>query len=56
MSFLLVSKILHILLATKVIKIRPLCIFFAKLGAYKIDFNETECMCFMIKQEKFFIK
>ena len=37
-------------------KIRPLCIFFPKLNACRIDFGETECMCFMIKKEKDFDK
>ena len=37
-------------------KIRPLCIFFPKVSAYKIDFDETEFMFFMIKEEKFFDK
>ena len=35
-------------------KIRPLCLFFSKVSAYKIDFDETECMYFMIKEEKGF--
>ena len=30
-------------------QIRPLCIFIPKLSAYRIDFDETECMYFMIK-------
>ena len=27
-------------------KIRLLCIFFPEMNAYRIDFDETECMCF----------
>ena len=37
-------------------KIRPLFIFFPKVSAYKIDFDETEFMYFMIKEEKVFDK
>ena len=36
--------------------VRPLCIFFPKMGAYRIDFDEIECLCFMIKEEKNFVK
>ena len=35
---------------------RPICIFFPKVSAYRIDFGETECMYFMIKEEKVFDK
>ena len=37
-------------------KTRPLCIFFPKVSAYKTDFDETECIYFMIKEEKVFDK
>ena len=37
-------------------KIRPLCTFFPKGSAYRIDFDEAECMYFMIKEENFLIK
>ena len=37
-------------------KIRPSCIFFPKVSAYRIDFDETECMYFMIKEGKVFDK
>ena len=37
-------------------QIRPLCIYFPKVSAYRIDFGETECMYFMIKEEKVFDK
>ena len=37
-------------------KIRPLCIFFPKTSAYRIDFDETECMNFTIIEEKVFDK
>ena len=30
---------------------RPLSIFFPKVSAYRIDFDETECMYFMLKKE-----
>ena len=33
-------------------KIRPLCKFFPKVSAYRIDFNEIECVYFMVKEEK----
>ena len=33
-------------------KARLLCIFFLKLSAYRIDFDETESIYFMIKEEK----
>ena len=36
--------------------IRPLCIFLPTKIAYGIDFEETECMYFMIKEEKLFVK
>ena len=38
------------------IKNRPLCIFFPKLNAYRMHLDETECMYFMIKEEKVFDK
>ena len=37
-------------------KIRLLCIFFPKRNAYRIDFDEIECMYFMIKKGKVFGK
>ena len=37
-------------------QIRPLCIFFSKVNAHRIDFDETECMYFMIKEENVFDK
>ena len=30
---------------------RPLSIFFPKVSAYRIDFDETECMYFMLKKK-----
>ena len=33
--------------------IRPLCIFFPKMSAYRKDFDKTKCMSFFIKDEKF---
>ena len=38
------------------LKIKPLCIFYSKVSAYRIDFDEAERMCFMIKEEKVFDK
>ena len=37
-------------------KVRPFCIFFLKMNVYRIDSDETECMYFMIKEEKGFDK
>ena len=33
--------------------IRHFCIFFPKVSAYRIDFDETECMYSMIKEGNF---
>ena len=33
-------------------KFWPLCIFFPKVSAYRINFDETECMYLMIKEEE----
>ena len=33
-------------------KITPLCIFLANLSAYRRDFDKTEIMSFLIKDEK----
>ena len=40
----------------RLLKIKPLCIFYSKVSAYRIDFDEAERMCFMIKEEKVFDK
>ena len=37
-------------------KIRPLCIFFPKMNAYKRDFDETRYMSFLIKDDEFLEK
>ena len=37
-------------------KIRPLYIFFPEMSAYRMDFDETECMSFLIKDKKFLEK
>ena len=37
-------------------KIRPLCIFFPEMSAYRMDFDETECMSFLIKDKEFLEK
>ena len=34
-------------------RIRPLCIFFPKMIVYRRDFDKTECVSFLIKNEKF---
>ena len=33
-------------------KIRPLCLFFPKMSAYRRDFDESECMSFLKKDEE----
>ena len=33
-------------------RIRPLCILFPKMSAYRRDFDTTKCMSFLIKDEK----
>ena len=38
------------------IKNRPFCILFPKVSVYRIDFDENECLYFMIKEEKVFDK
>ena len=43
-------------MGTKMIKNRPLYIFFPKVSANKIDFDGTECIYFMIKEENVFDK
>ena len=37
-------------------KIKPLCIFFPETNAYRIDLDENECMCFLMKDKKFLEK
>ena len=37
-------------------KIRPLCIFLPKMSTYIRDFDETEYMSFLIKDDKLFKK
>ena len=36
--------------------VRPLCKFFPKVSAYRRDLDETECIYFMVKEEKVFDK
>ena len=53
----MVNKISDISLATKIIKkIRLLCILFPKVSAYRIGFDENECVCLIIKEDKWLIK
>ena len=37
---------------SRLFRLLPTLIFFPKVRAYRIDFDETGCMCFMIKEEK----
>ena len=44
------KRVLNILLAMKMLKkIRPSCMFFQKIGAYRRDFDTTKRMSFLIK-------
>ena len=52
MRFLSVKTVLNILLVTKMLKIRPLCIFLLKTSAYKRGFNKTKCMSLLMKDKK----
>ena len=46
MKSLLVKRILNILLAIKMLKIRPLCIFLPKMSGYGTFFDKTKSMSF----------
>ena len=46
------KKTLNILLATKMIKNRPLCLLLPKLSANRRNFDETKCMAFLIKDDE----
>ena len=37
-------------------EIRPLCIFFLEMRAYRRDFDDTECISFFIKDGQIFRK
>ena len=37
-------------------KIKPLCIFFPEMNAYRIDLDETECMSFLMRDKEFLEK
>ena len=52
-GFLLVKEHLNTLLATKMLKIKSLCIFLPKMTAYRKEFDETK---YMIKYDKIFDK
>ena len=43
---------LNILLATKMLKIRPSCIFTPKMNAYRKDFDETKYISFLKKDDE----
>ena len=45
----MVKRVSNVSLATK---IRPLCIFFPKMSAYRKDFDETKYMSFLIKDDE----
>ena len=44
--------ILNTLLAIKMLKIRPSCIFLFKISTYRRDFGKTKCIYFLMKDEK----
>ena len=48
----MVKKYLSILLATKMLKNKPLCIFLPNMSVYRKDFNETKHMPFLIKDDE----
>ena len=53
----MVKKDLNILLVTKILKkIKTLCIFLPKMTAYRKDFDETEYISFLIKDDEFLEK
>ena len=48
----MVRIVLNFLLAIKMLKNPPLCIFVPKISAYRRDFDKTKCMSFLIKDGK----
>ena len=48
----MVKNDLNTSLATKMLKIRPLCIFLPKMSWYRRDFDETKFMSFLIKHDE----
>ena len=48
--------VLNILLVTKILKNRPLCIFLPKISAYRRYFDKTKCTSFLIKDESLLAK
>ena len=48
----MVRMVLIFLLAIKVLKNAPLCIFVPKISGHRRDFDKTKCMSFLIKDEK----
>ena len=49
------KKVLNISLIRKMVKNRPLCIFFPKMSVYR-SFDKNNSMYFMIKEKKIFAK
>ena len=43
---------LNISLATKMLKIKPLCVFLPKMSACRKDFDDTKCMSFLSKDDE----
>ena len=48
----MVRMVLNFLLAIKMLKNAPLCIFVPKISAHIRDFDKTKCMSFLIKDGK----
>ena len=46
------KKYFNILLATKIIKNRPLCMFPPKVSAFRKDFDETKYISSLIKDDE----
>ena len=48
------KKVLNISLVTKMLKIRPLCIFPPEKRAYRKDFDEIKYISFLMKNDETF--
>ena len=48
----MVRMVLNFLLAIKMLKNAPLCIFVPKISAHRRDFDKTKCMSSLIKNGK----
>ena len=48
----MLKRVLNISLATKMLKLRPLCIVLPKMSSYRRDFDETKYISFLIKDDE----